>query len=55
MAVGLVHQIVQATRALSQQYPETAPVARQINDLVQELQMKIVQSQPPTEPAAPPV
>lgn len=55
MAVGLVHQIVGASRQLAVQFPATAPVCRQINDLVQQLQMKIVQSIPPAEPAAPPV
>lgn len=54
-AVSLVHQIISAGRALAQQFPATAPIVRQMNDLVQQLQMKIVQSQPPGESAAPPV
>lgn len=47
--------IVQATRALAQQYPEAAPTVAKINDLLRELMMKIAQRQQPGEPAAPPI
>lgn len=48
-------QIIEGARVIASEVPEAAPTAREINRLVQELQMKIIQSQPPTEVAAPPV
>lgn len=50
-----VHAIVSASRAIAELYPTTVNEVGQINDLVQQIQMKIVQSLPPTEVAAPPV
>ena len=45
--------------ALAQQIanlnPQLIPIVGQITDLIQQLQMKSVQSMPPSEPAAPPV
>ena len=54
-AVMDINAIVQATRSIAQNFPSAALVVRQINDLVQQLQLTIVQSLPPTEVAAPPV
>ncbi len=51
----LVRTIVSASRMLGQRVPGAVPIVRQINDLMQQLQMKILQSQPPTESQAPPV
>jgi hypothetical protein len=48
-------QIVQNARQLAQQYPEVAPLIRQVNDLMQQVQMKIAQSTSAGEPQAPPV
>jgi len=53
--LGLVRQIVSASRMLGQSVPGAVPIVRQINDLVQQLQQKIIQSQPAPEPQAPPV
>jgi hypothetical protein len=55
MAVGAVHAITAAARSIAEQFPSAVPIVQQINDLVQQLQMKIVQALPPTEVAAPPV
>jgi len=54
-ALSDVNAIVTASRSLAQQFPATVPIVRQINDLVQQLQMTIIQAMPPTEVAAPPV
>jgi hypothetical protein len=54
-AVMDINAIVQATRSIAQNFPAAALIVRQINDLVQQLQLTIVQSLPPTEVAAPPV
>jgi hypothetical protein len=48
-------QIVQAARQLAQQFPDVAPLARQINDLCQQIQMKISQQADSGQPAAPPI
>jgi hypothetical protein len=48
-------QIVQNARQLAQQYPEVAPLIRQVNDLMQQVQMKIAQNTSSGEPQAPPV
>jgi hypothetical protein len=50
-----VLQIVQNTRALAQQFPTVSPLVQQVNDLLQQIQMKIAQSTAAGEPAAPPV
>jgi hypothetical protein len=50
-----VHSILASSRNIAEQFPATVPIVRQINDLVQQLQMAIVQALPPTEVAAPPV
>ena len=50
----LVRTIVSASRLIGQRVPGAIPIVRQINDLVQQLQMKILQSQPGQEQAAPP-
>ena len=46
--------LVQETRAIAQQFPETAPLISQINDLLRQIVMKVMSKQPPGEPAAPP-
>lgn len=48
-------QIVQNARALAKQFPDTAPLVRQINDLCQQIQMKISQQADNGQPAAPPI
>jgi hypothetical protein len=50
-----VNSIITATRNIAQQFPATVQIADQIRSLVQQMQMKIIQSLPPTEVAAPPV
>lgn len=47
--------IVTSCKAIALRHPQAVPVCQQINDLVQQLQMKIVQALPPQEVAAPPV
>src|ERR1700744_2709134 len=48
-------QIVQAARQLAQQFPDVAPLMRQVNDLMQQAQMKIGQQADSGSPAAPPI
>lgn len=47
--------IVANSRMLAQKYPQVTPEVRQINDLVSQIQGKIVGNQAPSEPQAPPV
>jgi hypothetical protein len=47
--------IVSSSRMIGQKVPGTVPEVRQINDLVQRMQAKIVAQKAPTEPMAPPV
>jgi hypothetical protein len=51
----LVIQTVQALRKLATDYPAAAPAITKINDLMREVQMKVMAGSKPTEPAAPPV
>ena len=51
----LVRNIVASSRLLAQRIPGAADIARQINDLAQKLQLKIIQSGPTPEPMAPPM
>jgi hypothetical protein len=53
--VSDIMHIVNAVKSIAERHPQAVPVAKQINDLVQQLQMKIVQALPPQEVAAPPV
>ncbi len=53
--LGLVRQIVSSARMLGQRIPAAVDIVRQINDLAQKLQMKIVQAGQGGEPQAPPV
>ena len=48
-------QIVQAARTLAQQFPDVAPLMRQVNDLMQQAQMKIGSQTDSSQPAAPPI
>lgn len=48
-------QIVQNARQLAQQFPEVAPLVRQINDLMTQVQMKIASATSAGEVEAPPV
>lgn len=50
-----VNAIVTASQNIANQFPATIPIVDEIGALVQQLQMKIIQSLPPTEVAAPPV
>lgn len=52
--MGDIIQITSAARRLAQKYPSAVPEVQAINDAVQQLQMKITSSQPPTEMVAPP-
>jgi hypothetical protein len=51
----LVIQVVQALRKLGQQVPAAQPAISKINDAMREVQLKVMASGKPTEPAAPPV
>ena len=51
----LVRNIVSSSRLLAQRVPGAVDIVRQINDLAQKLQLKIIQSGPTPEPMAPPV
>jgi len=50
----LVRNIVSSTRLLAAKVPGAVDIIRQINDLAQKLQLKIVQNGPAAEPMAPP-
>jgi hypothetical protein len=50
----LVIQTVQALRKLGQSYPGAMPAITKINDLMREVQMKVMAGSKPSEPAAPP-
>jgi hypothetical protein len=47
--------IVASARSLAEQFPAVTPEVRQINDLVQRMQMKIKAGQQPAETQAPPI
>lgn len=51
----LVRNIVASSRLLAQKVPGAADISRQINDLAQKLQLKIIQTGPTPEPMAPPM
>ncbi len=51
----LVRNIVSSSRLLAQKIPGASDISRQINDLAQKLQLKIIQSGPAPEPMAPPM
>jgi len=50
----MVLSVVQGLRGIAQSFPAAAPLITQINDLMRQVQMKIMQQQPASEPAAPP-
>lgn len=50
-----VNNLITSARNIAQQFPATVPIVQQMVVLIQQMQMKIVQSMPPTEVAAPPV
>ncbi len=50
-----VKQITQSLSTLAESHPVAVPIIQQIIPLIQELQMSLVQTAPPTEVAAPPV
>lgn len=47
--------IVSNARRLAEDYPQVTPEVRQINDLMQRIQMKIKGGQQPAETQAPPL
>jgi hypothetical protein len=51
----MVIQIVQGLRKLAQTYPAATPAITKMNDLMREVQMKVMAGGKPPEPAAPPV
>jgi hypothetical protein len=51
----LVIQTVQALRKLQSDFPGAAPAISKINDLMREVQLKVMAAGKPSEPAAPPV
>ena len=52
--LGLVRNIVSSSRMIAQKVPGASDIVRQINDLAQKIQLKIVQGGPAPEPQAPP-
>jgi hypothetical protein len=54
-AITMVRDIVATARRLGMKYPAAIAEVREINNAVQRLQQKIVQSRPSPEPLAPPV
>ena len=54
-AAQMIMQIAQAGRMIAMKVPGAADEVRQINALLQQIQRKMVGSQPAAEPAAPPV
>jgi len=55
MVLGDINNIITSVQNIARQFPATVPIADQIGAMIQQLQMKILQSLPPTEAAAPPV
>lgn len=51
----LVNEIVRNARMLAQKVPGAVDIIRQINDLTQKLQMKLIQNGPTPQPQAPPI
>ena len=51
----LIGQLVSSTRRLSMMFPAAAPELRQILNLVEKVQGKIVNAKPAPETSAPPV
>ncbi len=51
----LVRNIVSSARLISQKVPGATDIVRQINDLAQKLQLKVIQTGPTPEPMAPPM
>jgi hypothetical protein len=51
----LVIQAVQALRKVGQDFPGAMPAISKINDLMREVQMKVMAAGKQSEPAAPPV
>ncbi len=54
-SVQLVTSMVTAARQLADDFPELTPEVRQINDIIQKMQLKLVRSLPPSEVPAPPI
>ena len=54
MALEMVRTITSAAGRLGMKYPAAMNEVRQINDLVSAIQRKIINSNPPAEPQAPP-
>jgi hypothetical protein len=50
-----INNISRSARNIGSNFPTTGPIIDQINELVSQLQLKIVQALPPTPVAAPPV
>lgn len=50
----LVIQTVQGLRKLAQDFPAAVPAITKINDLMREVQLKVMAGSKPSEPAAPP-
>lgn len=46
--------VVQILRGIAQSFPETAPIVAQMNNLARDLQLTMMRSMSPGEPAAPP-
>ena len=55
MAMDSIMAMADAMKKLGDNFPQAIPTLQQMDQLMQQLQMKIVQGAPPSEPAAPPV
>ena len=55
MALGWIRDLVSNARRIGLKYPAAAEEVRTINNAVQRIQQKILQSQPAPEAQAPPV
>ena len=55
MALGWIRDVVSNARRIGMKYPAAAEEVRTINNAVQRIQQKILQSQPAPEAQAPPV
>ena len=53
--LNMARTIVSSARAIANKVPAATPEVRQINDLVAQIQQKIVGQQAPAETQAPPV
>lgn len=54
-ASKIIIDTVQGLKQIAQDFPATAPIVMQVNDLMRQIGLKMMQDVQPPQPAAPPV